>query len=167
MAIRAHHQFTHDRLDETIDGCSRELLTKQIEGATTNPIGAIYAHALFVEDQLVQGMLQGAPPLFVAGGWAERVGVEMPGPTLDREWALGVDLKLEEFRGYAASVREATDGYLDRASDAELERMFDLPQGSEKVTGVVNSVIFHLAMHTGEIAALKGVEGIAPGFPFL
>lgn len=53
----------HDILERTIADCSQETLDKNLPGATITCIGSIYAHALFGEDMIVQGMLQKMPPI--------------------------------------------------------------------------------------------------------
>ena len=164
--VLANHDFAHQRLAEVIGDCPPELLLKLPEGSTANPIGATYAHALFVEDQLVHGMVRGGPTIFEGGGWAERTGVQMHGAGQDREWALGVRLSLAPFTEYAASVRAATVAYLEGATDAEFERQVEMPGGAMSALGVVATVAWHLGFHTGEISALKGTEGLR-GFPFL
>ena len=39
-----------------------------------NPLGATYAHVVWSEDMLVQGMFRQVPPLF-ASAWAGRTGL--------------------------------------------------------------------------------------------
>jgi hypothetical protein len=61
-----------------------------------NPLGATYAHVVWSEDMLVQGMFRQVPPLF-ASAWAGRTGLSEPMPTPGPEWA-----------GYAAWAPVAT-----------------------------------------------------------
>jgi hypothetical protein len=158
----------HDLLEQTIAECSPETLGHNPPGATITGIGSIYAHVVFSEDNIVHGMLQGKSPIYRTQNWAGRVNVEMPSPgEFNAEWARGVKLNLPIFREYAKSVHAATDAYLAGLSEADLDRKLQTGfMGEQTVAFVVANVLgWHAAEHTGEIAALKGVQGLK-GLPF-
>src|SRR3972149_2037768 len=110
-------------LEATIRDCPVDALTRKLPGSTINSIGAIYAHTIFGEDGLLNGLVRGGTPVYFAGGWAPKVGLDMPRGGMDPDWAVTLDLDL--FRQYAAAVYQATDEYLATASDAELDRVID------------------------------------------
>jgi hypothetical protein len=92
----------------------------------------------------------------------------MPAPGgFSPEWARGVKLNLAPFREYAKAVYAATDAYIAGLSDADLERKVQTGfVGEQTVAFVMSSILaWHAAQHTGEIAALKGVQGLK-GLPF-
>ena len=140
--------------------CSAEVLAGKLAGSTINSVGAVYAHTIFSEDGLVNGLVRGGTPVYLAGGWAPKVGIEMPQGGMEPDWA--VTIPLDIFRQYAAAVGNATSEYLATATDAELERVVD-PGFAPPMPGrtlFANVLAWHLASHQGEISALKGVQGV-------
>ena len=158
----------HDILEQTIADTPQDALDKNLPGATITSIGSIYAHLVFAEDGIVHGMLQGKAPIYKAQNWASRTDVQMPEPGgFNPEWARAVRMKLPAFREYAKAVYAATDGYVGGLSDADLGRKVQTGfVGEQTVAFVISNILgWHAAQHTGEIAALKGVQGLK-GLPF-
>ena len=168
-ALRQQLAGAHDILEQTIADCSQDALDKNLPGATITSIGSIYAHLVFSEDGILHGMLQGGkPPMYRAQNWASRTGVQMPEqPGFSPEWARTVRMKLPAFREYAKAVYAATDAYIGSLSDADLDRKVQTGfVGEQTVAFVIGNILaWHAAQHTGEIAALKGVQGLK-GLPF-
>src|SRR5207247_1389190 len=113
----------HSIMEAAISDCPAEALARKLPDSRINSIGAIYAHTIFGEDGLLNGMVRGGAPVYIAGGWAPKVGLEMPTGGMEPDWAVSLDLDL--FRRYAAAVYEATDEYLATVSDAELDKIVD------------------------------------------
>jgi hypothetical protein len=76
-------------------------------------------------------------------------------------------MNLPSFREYAKAVYAATDAYVASLGPADLERKVDTGFVGEQTVGYVlgNICVGHVAEHNGEIAALKGVQGLK-GLPF-
>jgi len=165
--LRAALTQAHSILDEVMADCTPEVLGKQLPAATIGSVGAVYAHAVFGEDGLVQGMVQGKPPIYEAQGWSGKLGVPMPGPMQNLDWAASVKIDLQSFGEYAKAVFAATDAYIAGASDAEMERSVETGfAGAQPVAQVLGTIVlWHMVNHQGEIAALKGVQG-KKGLPF-
>ena len=158
----------HDILEQTIADCQQETLDKNLPGATITSVGSVYAHVVFSEDEILHGMLQGKPALYRAENWASRTGVAPPStPDFKAEWARTVKMNLPAFREYAKAVYGATDAYIAALSDADLERKVQTGFiGEQTVAFVMSNILgWHVAEHNGEIAALKGVQGLK-GLPF-
>jgi uncharacterized damage-inducible protein DinB len=68
-------------------------------------------------------------------------------------------------REYAEAVRNATDEYLARLTDDELDRQVSFFGSESPVAGVLVRFVAHTAGHAGEIAAVKGMQGLH-GLPF-
>jgi hypothetical protein len=157
--LQQQMQALHGILETAIRDCPAEALVKKLPGSTINSIGAIYAHTIFGEDGILNGLVRGGTPVYYAGGWAPKVGLDMPKGGMEPDWAVTLDLDL--FRQYAAAVYQATDEYLATVSDDELDRIVDpgfappMPVRSL----VTNILAWHVATHQGEISALKGVQG--------
>ena len=158
----------HDILEQTIADCSPVTLHRTLPGATITSIASIYAHVVFTEDMIIQGMLQQKPPVYQSQGWGSRVSVAMPAtPELKVDWAHGVKMDLPAFREYAKAVYAATDAYASGLSDAAIDRKVDTGFIGEQTVAFIltNIAAWHVAEHGGEIAALKGVQGLK-GLPF-
>jgi hypothetical protein len=140
-----------------------------------NPLGATYAHVIWSEDMIVQGMFQGGAPLF-ASTWAGRTGLSEPMPMPGGEtwrdygpWTRRVKIDLAALRDYGTAVADATDTWIAGLSDADLDRPVDLSGvglGQHTIgTAIGLLIVNHLGTETGEIAVLKGIQG-ARGYPF-
>ena len=74
-------------------------------------------------------------------------------------------LWLAPLLGYRASVRAATDAYIANLTPTELDRQVELIGSQRPVADALAIMVVHIASHGGEIAALKGVQGLK-GLPF-
>ena len=168
-AVKQQLGFWHGILGQVMADCDTKALNARLPGASIGSIASIYAHAVFSEDGIVNGMLQGKQTLYEAGGWEAKTGAKWPGtPPLQRpEWSAAVNMKdRPAFDEYAKAVYAATEAYVGSLSDADLERKTQGPIGETTVGFmVINIVGTHLTGHAGEIAALKGVQGLK-GLPF-
>ena len=127
---------------------------------------AAFLHAVAGEDHFFQSILQGQPPLWATGGWAGRIGLaQAPGGGQGWAEANSTVLALAPVREYAEAVRNATDAYLARLTDDELDRQVSFFGSESSVAGVLVRFVAHTAGHTGEIAAVKGMQGLQ-GLPF-
>jgi hypothetical protein len=146
-----------------------------------NPAGTTWAHVLLSVDGLVNGMLKGGTPLF-ASTFAGKTGMSGLPPLLGPEmgdvsryhegfhaWAVGATLDLAALRAYGAAVCESAAEWLSTCTGADLEKPLDLSflgLGMQTAGFIVhNAVLAHVASHAGEIAAIKGLQGLK-GYPF-
>jgi hypothetical protein len=159
-----------------LDGTMADVTQAQadfIPPGIANPLGATYAHVIWSEDMIVQGMFKGDAPLY-ASTWANQTGLSepMPGPENWAEygpWTRRVKIDLAALRQYGAAVADATDSWLAGLTDADLDRPMDLSAvglGQHTIATAIGLLIVnHLGTETGEIAVLKGIQG-ARGYPF-
>ncbi len=158
--LHAQYREMHQLLEVAIGDCTSASLTKRLPGATINSIGPIYAHTIFSEDGLVNGLVRGRTPIYHAGGWAKQIGIPMPQGGLEPDW--DVTLDLAAFRDYANEVYKDTEEWLGGASEEELARVvnpgFTPPMPAGTLMGTV--MLWHVATHQGEISALKGAQGL-------
>jgi hypothetical protein len=167
-ATRQQLGLWHGVIDGMVSGCAPDILQKDLDGATITSIGSIYAHAVLSEDAIVQGMLQGRPPIFQADGWEAKTGMALPAmpPEIKPEWARNFKMNLTPFQEYAKAVYAATDAYLADVPDSDLDRKIQTPIGEQTVAWAIAVLLgTHLPGHAGEIAALIGVQG-KRGLPF-
>jgi DinB superfamily len=160
-----------------LDGTMADVTQAQADYAPpgiANPLGATYAHVVWTEDMVVQGMFRQAAPLF-ASSWAGRTGLSEPMPSPGPEWVnypawtRRVRIDLEALRQYAQAVAAETDTWISSLSDADLDRPLDLSAAGlgQHTLGTAIALLVgnHIGTETGEIAVLKGIQG-ARGYPF-
>jgi hypothetical protein len=165
-AIRQQLQFWHG-ISGQVMGDVADSLNKRVDNAKVGSISSIYAHSVFAEDNIVNGLFQGKPTLYDASGWEAKTGVKTPGgPMQNDDWAAGVKMELATFQDYAKAVFAHSDAYIAGLADAELDRKIQGPIGETTIGWfLVNILATHFPSHLGEIAALKGVHG-QKGLPF-
>lgn len=153
--------------DMTVGDLTEEVATRRVSGANINPILPIYAHVVFGLDAMTNQVAAGGEPLLLSDGWGERTGITQPGFLQTPEWGQA-RYNLDGLRQYSEAVFGSLNSYLDRATDADLDREFPSPLGGQQ-TNVARFLggigVVHLSGHTGEIAALKGIHGLQ-GLPF-
>jgi hypothetical protein len=136
---------------------ARTLATK-LPGATVGPIGEIYGHTIGNEDWAFNQLIQGRELLLKSGGWAAKLGLDPDAG--DHDWAAVSQDHMAELQAYGKAVSAATDAFLDSLTDADLDRDIDFFGRKESMGWVIaDTVLVHVAFHSGEIASLKGVMG--------
>jgi hypothetical protein len=166
--LRQQFQMGHQFLEGTLQGTGADHAHWTPPGKA-QPLGANYAHIVVSEDALINSLLKGTAPL-CASTWEGKVGLsEMPPQAPPwNEWAGRVQVDLEALHSYAQAVYENTDSYLASLSDEDLNRPLDLSAiglGQQTVGSFLSLLVFNIHTHTGEIACLKGLQGLQ-GYPF-
>lgn len=113
------------------------------------------------EDRLIQSVLQGKLSLWEAGRWYEQIGI-ISVPVRGHDWT-GVDLALLQtpaLFAYAQAVEQATATYLHLLNDPDLEAQVEVYGQEQAGAEALFSIIIHNTSHAGEIAALKGLQGM-------
>jgi len=165
-AVKQQLEFWHGALKDVMGDCG-DGLNKQLPGASVTSISSIYAHIVFAEDGIVNGMLLGKPLLYQQDGWEARTGLPFPGmPPSIGDWAKTVKMDFAKFEPYARAVFANTESYLGSVTDSDLMKKTQTPIGEQTFEWVVVTLLgTHAPQHIGEIAALKGVQGLK-GLPF-
>ncbi len=147
-------------LDAAIDDTRQEMVNVKT-GEFCNTIGAAYAHVIGGEDYFVNVAIRGGQRLWESGGWAEKLGI--PNPP-GRDWAIQIP-DLAAFQEYAKAVHAATDAYLESVTPEELDRIIKIFGNERPVANALILIANHGSAHSGEIASLKGIQGVK-GLPF-
>ncbi len=163
--LQAQFKQAHRVTEQVISDCDEEALTKVV-GGNIGSISAIYAHTVFDEDGWIAGV-SGRDRLWDSDGWAEKTGLDIPGPMQTQEWTQsGASYDLSAFREYAQAVYAATVDYLANVSDDALDAEAESGGGKMSVATWVGAVgLWHVMSHQGEISAVKGAQGLK-GLPF-
>ena len=166
QAVRQQLGFWHGTLGGMMADCG-DALNKVVPSATITSIASVYAHSVWSEDMIVNGMLLGKPLMYKTDGWEAKTGAPFPGdnPAL-ADWAKNFKMDYPKFKEYADAVFANTDSYLANVADADLDAKTQTPIGEQSKSWVVATLLgTHFPQHAGEIAALKGVHGMK-GLPF-
>jgi uncharacterized damage-inducible protein DinB len=151
--------------DGATNGTTDEQFNWQPPG-TANTIRASFIHMTHAEDFFFQHVLQGKPRLWESEDWAGKFGISIP-PVRGRGWeevtaqALAVAPAIE----YQQAVRAATDAYLEVLTPEEFDREVRFFGAMQPVALVLATFVAHTMGHAGDIAAIKGLQGVK-GLPF-
>lgn len=146
--------------DEVVANLADDALNWTPPGSA-NTISATLAHILGGEDTFIQAILQGKPRIWETQNWGEKFGVEAtPAPKTHWEEYRGRAFSVGLFKDYQQVVRAATRSYLERLSEAELDRKIFFAGSERTVAWMLILLVIHIVEHSGEIAALKGIQGV-------
>jgi len=164
--------IVHKNIEAMMADVTAEQAHWHPSGTLVNSLGGTYAHIFVVEDLAVNAFLKGGAPLF-ASSWAGKTGMhpfpplptpQTPGLPSWQDWSTRVHLDLNALRSYAQAVSAASEQYLASLSDEQLGLTCDLAMlglGTQTVHWIVsNVVVAHGHAHRGEIACLKGLQGM-------
>lgn len=165
--LRSNLFDAHWFLEQTVAGLSPDHLHWSPPG-TANTIAATYAHVIGNEDSFVQGKLRGLR-LLAGGEWAGRNGISLPIPERESDWfawsrSVRVDLAIAQ--RYAEAVYATTDDYLSSLTPEQIDNPppATVPGNQTLSWLIYNLLTMHASLHTGEIAVVKGLQGLA-GYP--
>lgn len=162
--LRVQYEQVHNVMEGVVADCDAETLTKVV-GGNIGTIGAIYAHAVFDEDGWIAGVT-GNPTLWESGGWSAQTGLEEISGRQSQEWAQSVTYDVAKFREYAQAVYAQTDEFLAGLSDEDVDREIEAFGSKTTIGRHVGSLgLWHVMTHQGEMAAVKGAQGLK-GLPF-
>lgn len=150
--------------DAVLTEINDEQLNYQPPG-TANSAGVALMHILSAEDFFIHSLIQGQPRLWDKDGWAERVGVTLPQRGGSWDDFKRSTFSLSTIQPYAQAVRAAVDAYLANLTEAELNRTVTWRDNPTPIGSVLTTLFVHTTSHSGEIAAIRGVQG-ARGLPF-
>ncbi len=134
-------------------------------GGTISPIGVIWLHMVFSEDSFI-AILMKKPTTWDSGGWKERFNLEKA-PDFGEDWSIYRDAKMTVaiLKSYTRAVRKETNTCLEATSAETLDESVKFFTDSDPKADVWVLLSQHSLLHSGEIAALKGIQGVK-GLPF-
>ncbi len=159
----------HENLEGTMQGVTEEVAHWQPQGKAL-PIAAAYAHAVISEDVLSSMMMK--EKSLIEGEWGAKLGLSAPHPMMDADWAKNfaewsktVKMDLSKFKEYATVVYKKSEDYCSTLSDSDLtEKKINFMGEWTIGKFIVSILINHVASLTGEISAIKGLQGLK-GYP--
>ncbi len=161
----------HEVLEQTMDGVTNEVAHFMPAGKA-NPIAGTYAHLVFSEDMFLHTFLTKTPALMDAT-YKGKTGASQVQPTdwveAYPKWLKEVKLDMNQFHQYTKAVFAASEEYVSSITDTDLDQEVDMSaygMGTRKVSDfIANLITAHACSITGEIAVLKGIQGLK-GYPF-
>lgn len=161
----------HSALEQTMDGVTDEVAHFMPEGKA-NPIAGTYAHLVFSEDLFIHNFLKKTQPL-VDSTFKDKTGASETHPMEWVEaypnWLKEVRVDIKQFREYSKAVFAESEEYVASLTDEDLEKDVDMSamgMGKRKVYDFITNLISgHAYSIMGEIAVLKGIQGLK-GYPF-
>jgi uncharacterized damage-inducible protein DinB len=132
---------------------------------TLTCIGLIWLHMIGGEDAFI-ATLKDQPSLWKTAGWKETFGLEKY-PNLGEDWNdyTHARLTVTDLQAYTQAARTQTDAYLASITDETLDEKIEFFTESDPKADVWTLLVSHSLQHTGEIAAIKGLQG-EKGLPF-
>jgi uncharacterized damage-inducible protein DinB len=156
--IRAECDSALEAIKQSLEDLDENVVHWE-PGGTANTIAQLLAHVVSGQDLLVGDRLKGGTALHTQG-WAAKTGIPEDRTLIwdKTAWRLNLD----GFREYHAAVDAQSRGYVESMTPADLEREIAWIRGPERPVTWLFQVIFinHALGHTGEISALKGVQGL-------
>ena len=157
--LRLQLNEAFDWLDQVIADLTPEQYSWQPEG-TANAISKLHAHTLSSADFWMNLMGLQKPMLWMSV--SQKLG--LPSNFIE-VWKAEAPINLNDMQDYAKGLREASLA-IDALDDAALERELTAPVfGKRDVGFVLRLAGMQMAIHTGEISAAKGMQGLQ-GLPF-
>jgi uncharacterized damage-inducible protein DinB len=169
MDVKTYIQQQMANSHHQIDAVMKDITEEQfnwLPPGTINPISAILVHVLRGEDYFVQAILQGKSRYWELQEWGQKIGIQAP-PDPGHSWDEFKTIKISvaPVLAYAQAIRDATDAYLANLTPEELDRQVNFAGHLHPAAEILMILVVHIASHAGEIAAVKGMQGIK-GLPF-
>ena len=163
--LKTQYASTHAFIMMIIGDLTQAQADRKESGANISPIAPIIAHFLGAEDFFVNMMFAGKATVHESGGWGPKTGIAPGQPRLTEEFS-SAKYNLDGLRGYAQALFAQSENVLGSATEAQYEAILDTPLGKQPAADFLGGLaLSHLTAHAGEVAALKGIQGLK-GLPF-
>lgn len=164
--LRSQYREAGDWFMNTLTGVDDEVAAYAPPGGLVSPIAGQIGHILVGLDLFVLNTIGERPPLLFSD-FAERRVFSEPPPESGEflEWGQRITVDYANMRAYTSAIFQTIDEMLAGMSDADLDGEADFgPMGKQKVSWALNIMLLNTHIHTGEISALKGLQGLK-GYP--
>lgn len=156
--IKSHVELTRMNYLSNIEKVDAKT-AQWVPPGNPNCIGMLMLHVANAEDGIVNQMLQGKQTVWDSGGWEEKV--KAPFNFLQQVGQRGMKVDPKLLVPYRDAVFASTDAYIKTLDDPALDRIVETPIGKFTVGIVLDAlVVGHMASIVGEIAVLKGLQGL-------
>jgi len=168
MDILEYIQRQMAGMRRSVNNVMKDMTPELFNGATpgtANAISATFVHFMNAEDNFIHKVIQGKPSVWESGPWSEKAGILKP-PSSGEDWSSYKhrQIAIQPLLDYQAAVWADTDAYLATLTPEELGHKVKFAGGERTVADMLLLSVSQSLSHSGEIAALKGVQG-AKGLP--
>jgi hypothetical protein len=162
--LREQYKESFNWLQGTMQEVTDEVAHKVL-GERVATIAGHAAHAVSGLDFLILATVAGRAPLMMSS-FQGKSGISEPPPQGQDwlAWGQCVKLDLPAFHAYATAVFQAVDEYLASLHDDDLPVEIETAFGKQTKGWWFNIMELNTYSHTGEIACLKGLQGLK-GYP--
>ena len=144
-----------DFLDLCVKGMTDEQYNWKPSG-TCHPASKLHAHVLYYVDFSINLVLEANPSTW--GQFAEKEGL---GANVPEIWSADSSITLSAMQEYATDLTESVESYFGASIEKDLDRQVDTRFiGTQTVGWMLTFITYHTLIHTGEIAAVKGMQGL-------
>ena len=162
--IRSSLKQMHNTYDDAIADLTPDQMRWRAND-NGHPISFILWHYVRTEDNIIQFVLQRKPTVWLEEGWDQKFNLHRTaqGTGMSLADAQGLHLEpKEDFQTYMKAVWNATDAYLASADDDFLQQKTTVkPLGEMPILNAIgNMCLTHGFTHIGEIAHLRGLQGL-------
>ena len=164
--LRRQYKESAKWLGGTLDGVTEEVQSYVPPGGRVSPIAGQIGHIVTGLDFFILNGVGGKPPLLTSE-FADKEVLSEPPPTSGDwvEWGARLVINGAAMHSYVNAVFEAIDNMLAEMDDSDLEREVDFGEmGTYTVEWALNTMLLNTFSHTGEIAVIKGLQGLK-GYP--
>ena len=169
MDVKTYIQQQMANVRRQVDAVANGITDEQFNWpppGTINPISVILIHLLAGEDYFIQTVLQGKSRCWEVQDWGRKIGIQSPpGPGHSWDEYKTIKILVAPVLAYGQMIRGATDIYLADLTAEELDRQVNFAGNMIPAAEVLMTSVVHTASHAGEMAAVKGMQGIK-GLPF-
>lgn len=152
-------------IERAIEGLTQEEIAWSPKD-DCNSIAFILWHVIRVEDMIINRFFLHETEIYEAEGWLEKLGTPAGEDgyryTVEqlKDWPVPA---LEPLKEYGTSVRGKTLAYLETLMPENISEEVNFFNGPAPFSVVLGHVITEIALHTGQIAYLRGViRGMEP-----
>lgn len=161
--FRNEQKRLHQWMREAVKDLTPQEWNTLPEGNGNN-IAFLFWHSVRTEDNVLRFILQGRPPIWNEGNWAERLHLpaRVQGTGMETEEAQSFRINdTELFMVYAEEVWREYEAYLvgitDGGAELSARTVMVKPLGEMPAPQVIGQVcLTHLFTHYGEMALLRG-----------
>ncbi|MFC1989482.1 DinB family protein [Chloroflexota bacterium] len=145
-------------LDKALDGLTQEEVAWSPKPECNNIAFTLW-HTARVEDFFINRVIQHGKELYEAEGWQEKLGTPVKAYqyTLEELQSWPVP-KLAILLEYVKSVREKTMAFINSSPDEKLSEIPRPERSSDSIGAILGRISTEVALHTGQIAYLRGVQ---------
>jgi uncharacterized damage-inducible protein DinB len=159
--IKRGLDFAHRALADARNGTDAQLHFVPANGS--HSIAWCLWHTARVEDLIVNTRILKQPAIWNAE-WAKRTGLPVDGLGVGQSDTDAQKVHIDDMRAFAAyqeAVWAETARFLDRATEADLERQVPSRTGTESAGEAISlHLLGHFNGHRGEINTLRGLQGM-------